>query len=51
VPVAGVEVAPGAVTDGSGAATVTAPDAAGTLTLRASAPGLVQAFPRKVAVG
>ena len=51
VPVAGVEVAPGAVTDASGAATVTAPAAAGTLTLRAEAPGLVQAFPRKVTVG
>ena len=51
VPVAGVEVAPGAVTDAGGTATVTAPAAAGTLTLRASAPGLVQAFPRKVAVG
>ena len=50
VPVAGVEVAPGAVTDAAGAATVTAPAAAGTLALSAAAPGMVQAFPRKVTV-
>jgi hypothetical protein len=51
VPVAGVEVAPGAVTDAGGTATVTAPAAPGTLTLHAERPGLVQAFPRKVTVG
>ena len=37
--------------DASGTATVTAPAAAGALTLRAEQPGLVQAFPRKVTVG
>ena len=51
VPVEGVEVAPGAVTDASGAATVSAPATAGTLTLRAAQAGLVQAFPRTVKIG
>jgi hypothetical protein len=51
VPVAGVEVAPGAVTDGDGLAAVTAPGATGTLTLTAAKETLVPAFPRKVKVG
>jgi len=50
VPVAGVEVAPGAVTGSDGSTAVTAPPAAGTLTLAAAKPGLVPAFPRRVAV-
>jgi hypothetical protein len=50
VPVAGVEVAPGAVTDAAGAATVTAPAAAGSLVLSAAGPGMVPAFPRKVTI-
>jgi hypothetical protein len=51
VPVAGVEVAPGAITDTDGTAAVTAPGAAGTLTLAAVKPGMVPAFPRTVKVG
>ena len=51
VPVAGVEVAPGAITDGDGIAAVTAPSATGTLRLTAAKAGLVPAFPRKVTVG
>jgi hypothetical protein len=50
VPVAGVEVAPGSVTDTDGLAAVTAPATAGTLTLRAARTGLVPAFPRRVTV-
>ena len=50
VPVAGVEVAPGAVTDSDGLAAVTAPPVAGTLRLVAAKDGLVPAFPRKVVV-
>ncbi|HYI19582.1 MAG TPA: hypothetical protein VD836_12800 [Solirubrobacteraceae bacterium] len=50
VPVAGVEVAPGAVTDPDGLAAVTAPPVAGTLRLVAAKDGLVPAFPRKVVV-
>ena len=50
VPVAGVEVAPGAVTGADGAATVVAPAATGTITLRAERAGLVPAFPRRVVV-
>ena len=50
VPVAGVEVAPGAVTGPDGVAAVTAPAAAGALSLAAERPGLVRAFPRRVVV-
>ena len=51
VPVAGVVVAPGAVTGPDGTAAVTAPAAPGVLTLAAERAGLVPAFPRRVAVG
>ena len=51
MPVAGVEVAPGAITDTDGIAAVTAPPAAGKLTLAAAKAGMVPAFPRKVTVG
>ncbi len=50
VPVAGVELVPGAITDADGVAAVTAPAAAGTLTLAAAKDGMVPAFPRKVTV-
>jgi hypothetical protein len=48
VPVAGVEVAPGATTDTDGTAAVTAPGSAGTLVLAGAKQGMVPAFPRKV---
>ena len=44
------EVAPGAVTGPDGVAAVTAPAAAGALTLAAEQPGMVRAFPRRVVV-
>ena len=51
VPVGGVEVAPGAITDADGIAAVTAPAVTGRLTLAAAKAGLVPAFPRRVEVG